>query len=788
MSESSDHHGPSTASVVACTVVTAPYLPHAVSLADSLRAYHPEMPSVTLIVDREAKSFPPSTDRHQVLGLDALPIADPQAFRFRHPPDHLCLAAVPALLRTLLAEGYERAIYCAPETLVLAPLTPVLALLDQPAPLVITPGRDEPSAPYSVDACGAPCDVGDFPVLVAARDCSPLRALGEMWWRVLSPAGGVPRADVRVVRGAPYCRSLRADMPVGISARILDGGRPLLLDCRGVAPGTVPFDLGDAAPGAAETLFARQYAARLRARGFDEAPEHGSLCDFFRNGVPIPPIARAIYRDLGEGARRFGDPFATDAPTSYFHWLMESPDDSAALPIPRFWWLVYERSADLQRAYPDARGRDRAAFGRWIASIGAERYAAPPRFLRAVVVGLTAEESAGRAQPPPMPPATVPLGVNVCGHISSEKGVGEAVRSAIRILAAARVPFVVNDFTDPGSANIDRTVMETTGQQSYPINLIALGAGEVPWFARSLGQEYRRDRYTIGHVAWELEDFPAAWVQTLSFFDEVWVASDFIGDALRAFVTMPVATVPYTVVCDDTPVARPPLRHGIPADTYVFLYVFDFDSYVERKNPLGVIEAFKRAFTRSDDALLILKCVHSSVAPDRLRALQRASTGANIRITDHVMSRAQLRELFAAADCYVSLHRAEGFGLTVAEAMSLAKPVIATGYSGNMDFMTRENSYLCDYRLVPIARDAGPYQRGFVWADPDVEHAATLMRDVYEHRAHAAAIGERARWDIARSLTPAAVAARVRQRLGSQAIRQQRGSHRSQPDYRRSDS
>ena len=118
-----------------------------------------------------------------------------------------------------------------------------------------------------------------------------------------------------------------------------------------------------------------------------------------------------------------------------------------------------------------------------------------------------------------------------------------------------------------------------------------------------------------------------------------------------------------------------------------------------------------------------------------------------------------------ACDCYISLHRAEGFGLTMAEAMAMEKPVIATGYSGNMDFMTAENSFLVNHKLVPIAKDHGPYKRGFIWAEPDLEHAAELMRHVYEHREPARKVGMLARRDILATLTPEVVAGRLKAQL-----------------------
>jgi glycosyltransferase involved in cell wall biosynthesis len=203
----------------------------------------------------------------------------------------------------------------------------------------------------------------------------------------------------------------------------------------------------------------------------------------------------------------------------------------------------------------------------------------------------------------------------------------------------------------------------------------------------------------------------------------------------------------------------------MPRGTYVFLFVFDFASYTERKNPIGLVKSFEMAFGDRSDVLLVLKCAHSLAAPHAMRQLQQVARHSNVRITDCVLTRRQLSELLYLCDCYISLHRAEGFGLTLAEAMALGKPVIATGYSGNMEFMTPRNSYPVRYTLAEIERDAGPYLRGYVWAEPDLEHAAELMQWASTHPDAARQVGERASEDIRATLHPRVVGENLVARL-----------------------
>ena len=172
---------------------------------------------------------------------------------------------------------------------------------------------------------------------------------------------------------------------------------------------------------------------------------------------------------------------------------------------------------------------------------------------------------------------------------------------------------------------------------------------------------------------------------------------------------------------------------GLPEDAFVFLFVFDFFSTLERKNPLGLIDAFTRAFPEPGRALLYLKSINGSRAPSDLARVREAAAGRpDIVLSDGYLEGDRLTALTALCDCYVSLHRSEGFGLTIAEAMAFGKPAIATGYCGNLAFMDAESSYLVPYELVTLDEAVGPYPPAPIWADPDLDEAARLMRHVVE--------------------------------------------------------
>jgi glycosyltransferase involved in cell wall biosynthesis len=361
----------------------------------------------------------------------------------------------------------------------------------------------------------------------------------------------------------------------------------------------------------------------------------------------------------------------------------------------------------------------------------------------------------------------LPFGVNVAGYFASEKGMGEAVRADVRCLVAAGIPHVLNHFVDRhGSENVERVFGEVREDNPYAFNLIHVNADQVDFFVGQHAADYFEGRYNIGFWVWELSDFPARWHGSFRHLDEIWVPSCFVLDALSRAAPVPVVRFPHSLALGKkTP--RPWSRSdlGVPDGAFVFAFLFDFMSVVERKNPLGLVSAFRRAFSPDEPAWLVLKCAHSQHQPDALSELEKAIGDANVRVLDRVLDRDDVDGLMASCDAYVSLHRSEGFGITLAEAMALGKPVIATAYGGNTDFMTESNSFPVRYRLAELERDFGPYEKGRTWADPDLEHAASVMRRVFTERDDAARVAERGREDVRRVLAPSTVGRMMDERL-----------------------
>ena len=311
---------------------------------------------------------------------------------------------------------------------------------------------------------------------------------------------------------------------------------------------------------------------------------------------------------------------------------------------------------------------------------------------------------------------------------------------------------------DPPGGYLDR--------ERYPITVVETGALEPfdPLFP-ACGLHPRDGVYRIAAWAWELADFPADALATATLANEFWALSEFAARGLRAVEReRPVVVMPPGVVVPEF-LPLPRRAFGLPTDATVFLFTFDLSGVLERKNPLGVIEAFRRAFAPTDAAHLVLKVNRAEAFAEDFEAIRAACADLNVTLLTGVMPRVELAALLAMSDSYVSLHRAEGFGFTVAEAMLMGKPVIATDCSATAEFLTADVGLPVRCREVELDRDYGPYRAGRRWAEPDLDHAAGWMRWVFDKREEAKQLGERARAFARERFDPTAAARRAAGRL-----------------------
>lgn len=349
--------------------------------------------------------------------------------------------------------------------------------------------------------------------------------------------------------------------------------------------------------------------------------------------------------------------------------------------------------------------------------------------------------------PPPLPDARLP--VTVAGYFGAPTGLGEGARRLADMLEAAGAEVVRADLTGPlrqGPKGPPPRVPEGPGTLLMHVN-----GPMLPWGMFALGRRAVAGKRVIGFWNWELPVLPADWGRGYRFVHGIWASSRFVAGAVaRPGGGPPVAVVPYPVPDPDpAPLGR--AAFGLPEGAFVALTVFDASSTPERKNPLAAIRAHAMAFGDRPDRLLVVKTHSTATAGPAWREVAEAAAAQpNVRLLDQEMTRAELWALERAADLFVSLHRSEGVGLSLAEAMRLGRPVLATGWSGNMDFMDAGSAALVGYRLVPAADARGVYSvPGAVWAEPDLGEAASWLRHLAEDPALRTGLAERGRDRVA---------------------------------------
>lgn len=360
----------------------------------------------------------------------------------------------------------------------------------------------------------------------------------------------------------------------------------------------------------------------------------------------------------------------------------------------------------------------------------------------------------------------------VVGHPFSPIGMGEHLRSTVQALAAVGLdPAVLDVFGRRRGQDHDleqRFGPRVTVSLSERINLFCVNGDEIETVMDQLPAERFAKARNIIFPAWELPDYPEVWARRLAAFDEIWAPSSFVQDGLARGTGRPVARIPLAVDLKlSTFLGR--RRFGIPEHAFVALFAFDFSSFASRKNPqavLQVVEDLLRRRPRAPLHLVIKFKGGDPKDPARQALLARiAGLGDRVQTISHEMTDNEVKNLIRCADVFISLHRSEGFGRGMAEAMALGTPVLATGWSGNMDFMDESCAWLVPYALTPTPPDAYPFGEGQVWAEPDVEEAGRQLEAILDDPAEARRRAGLARRKISARFSARAVGLEAADRL-----------------------
>lgn len=322
-----------------------------------------------------------------------------------------------------------------------------------------------------------------------------------------------------------------------------------------------------------------------------------------------------------------------------------------------------------------------------------------------------------------------PEGVNLIGPIRAEIGLGQSCRLLASQLDNTGLNYGIMDYVLDGNLRAnDRTWdHKVTDKLEYGVNIMHIEPLDLAFAFDRLKKSTWDKRYNIAFWLWELEEFPKSWEKSLVLVDEIWTPSEFTSRCIRKVTDKPVYTIPY---CVTAPASEEYGRDyfELPKDKFLFLVMYDTNSTMARKNPQGAIEAFKKAFDKGNkDVGLVLKM--NNPKQEDLDTLKAQLEGYdNVYYISRTMDKVQVNSLIRCADVFVSLHRAEGFGLVMAEAMLNNTPCIATDWSSNTEFMNNDVACMVDYTFTTLKKTSPPYKKGSRWADANVDTAAAYMK------------------------------------------------------------
>ena len=366
--------------------------------------------------------------------------------------------------------------------------------------------------------------------------------------------------------------------------------------------------------------------------------------------------------------------------------------------------------------------------------------------------------------------------ITLVGHPWAPIGMGEQMRSHIAALNTLHLHHRVLDIfgfaarADPAHDALigDREIRKLPGG----IRIFHVNGDEIDNVRKAITESGRRfeDGINVIVPAWELPKYPKVWASRLRDFDEIWALSRFIQGSLA---TAGIKSHLVGQSVEPPPEPRLPRRHfGIRESAFVLLNFFDLSSYATRKNPEAVVAlaARLRAKHPTADIQLVLKAKQGEQGAQAwAQDFIAARPEANIHIIDQPLDTVGVTSLIAACDCFVSLHRSEGFGRGLGEAMALGRLALGTNWSGNTDFLTPENGLPVNFSLKKVKKDQYPYWQNQIWAEPDLDHAEALITHAIENPVHTRQLTQTAQSQIRQSHGNRAIGLQIQTRLDSLA-------------------
>lgn len=503
-------------------------------------------------------------------------------------------------------------------------------------------------------------------------------------------------------------------------------------------------------PSAARILLADETLRTVFLLGHAQSSDPAALTD--------DRASRFLLWFAIEGWRRY--PHVNFSP-AYLAFL-STPTPPCATRLAAY---VLMSRADLRARF----GRDIGAFHDWYYDEGAAALGLAPLLTAREIAARGGHASRDAICAPRTDRSDLP-GANIIGFGENIMGIGEDVRALAAALRRAGAPHALVNVSLPdmiGTSAPQGLDALQRDRPIFPVNIFALPPFETARLSVERGAMLFHKRYSIGYWPWELTTLPEHWRHVFDLVDEVWASSDFLAEVYRRLTKKPVILMP-PFLNTPAPETIDLADYGVSETDIVFLAMFDFNSFMARKNPEGAIAAFQRAFPTPANEKLVIKTINAQARPEMARRLAAlAENDSRLIIIDRVLTRPQTAGLIRRANCLVSLHRAEGFGRVIAEAMALDVPVVATDWSGSTSFLDATRGYPVAYALRDVEPGEYAFHHGSQWAEPSIEDAADKLRQARDQLGRDQDMRRRARAFVDEAYGVDSVATALCNRLGA---------------------
>lgn len=732
----------------AITICAANYLPFAEVLGNTFLEHNPSSTFSILVIDSNKVNFTKKT-RFKYLSPDDLNISSEQFknMTFYYNVTELATALKPSAMKTMFSLGSEKVVYLDPDIQVFSGFFELEEQLNLHS-IVLTPHTLSPIPrdglrPSEADIMAS----GTFNLGFIGLSKSKVSETFLEWWEERLEFDSISDPEEMLFTDQRWIDLLPSYFPFqilrnkgynvaywNIHERFLnkknekifvDNDELIFFHFSGYRP-EKPWILSKYVADKPRVVISQnkileelceQYGQLAMQSGWEKESSTEYGYQNFESGKFIPSSLRRLYREDCISARKQGD--LLKPPENWQEWATSRSIESGNLS--RILFSIWKTRPDLKRRYPDATGTEAGDLLVWASTHGVEEKVIDSDLL---LIGDLNSDSYPSIK-------SRENGINIAGYLRGELGLGQSARIIFQAAIATGLPITALN-SNRSESRQGEVIPATNSKTIYPMTISIVNADHFKFWINDIGNDRIEGSTIVGVWAWEIEDFPKHMHSAFEYVDEIWAVSNFVKQAIQPHTNKKVLVFP-------TPITAPEIKEkldrstiGLPLNSKYNLFIFDYMSVFNRKNPIAVVEAHKKAFPNSDGPLLVIKSTNGDKdAENREKLRYSISSRTDVLLIENYLSRNQLHALIAECESYVSLHRSEGYGLTMAEAMALGKPVIATGYSGNLDFMSSENSLLVPYSMVKVGPGSFPYEPESFWAEPDLESAAGYMKNLF---------------------------------------------------------